>query len=413
MIGAKRLSAERREREIDLVCPPAPCTLRGPMALKVLHVVQSLDPSWGGIARVVPELAAGLRGAGVESRIATLAGGRYGEPPADIAVPVRTFPASDGALGRSTEFNRAIRDLTAEADVVHLHGLWQGQNWSAGNAARKLGRPYIMTPHSMMMPWAWRQSAWKKRPIGWLFEHNNLRRAARLHALAPGEAEHMQALGFNSSIEVIPNGIWPREFENLPDPAPLLARFPQLEGKHLLLFLSRISVQKGIVPLLQACFDAAPAGSDWRLVIAGPDSKGIRGMIEAAVRRKGMTDRVVFTGMLNRQDVSALLAAADIFAQPSLSEGLSISILEAMAGGLPVVISPACNLPEIKTADAGRIVEARRRPIAAALRQLMELSSEERTAMGDRSRRLVNEQFNWERLLPRYAAMYESVANRR
>lgn len=382
------------------------------MAIKVLHVVQSLDPSWGGIARVVPELATGLRDVGVESRIATLAGGRYGTPPANMAVPVQTFVASDGARGRSAAFNRSIHELTAEADVVHLHGLWQDQNWSAGSAARKLGRPYIMTPHSMMMPWAWRASAWKKRPIGWLFEHRNLRRAARLHALALGEAEHMRALGFNRNIETIPNGISPRDFERLPDPAPLLARFPQLEGKHILLFLSRISVQKGIVPLLQACFDAAPAGSEWCLVIAGPDSKGIRGMIEAGVRRKGMKDRVIFTGMLDRPDVSAMLAAAKIFAQPSLSEGLSISILEAMAAALPVVISPACNLPEVKTADAGRIVEPQRRPIAAALRELMAMSDEDRRAMGNRARQLVNEQFNWEFLLPRYAAMYGSVAAR-
>jgi len=383
------------------------------MALKVLHVVQSLDPAWGGIARVVPELAAGLSNVGVESRIATLAGGRYGTPPANITVPVQTFAASDGALGRSTDFNRAIRGLAAEADAVHLHGLWQDQNWSAGRAARKLGRPYIMTPHSMMMPWAWRQSAWKKRPIGWLFEHRNLRRAARLHALAAGEAEHMRALGFNSNIETISNGIWPRDFANPPDPAPLLARFPQLKGKHLLLFLSRISIQKGIVPLLQACFDAAPVGSDWRLVIAGPDSKGIRGMIEAAVRRKGMKDHVVFTGMLSRPEVSALLSAAELFAQPSLSEGLSISILEAMATALPVVISPACNLPEVKACDAGRIVEPQRRPIAAALRELMALSRDERRAMGNRARQLIHEQFNWERLLPRYAGMYESVAGHR
>lgn len=383
------------------------------MAIKVLHVVQSLDPTWGGIARVVPELAAGLVSVGVESRIATLAGGRYGTPPANTSVPVLTFSASDGALGRSPDFNRAIHNLAAEADVVHLHGLWQDQNRSAGSAARKLGRAYIMTPHSMMMPWAWRQSAWKKRPIGWLFEHRNLRRAARLHALAGGEAEHIRKLGFNRNIETIPNGIWPRDFANLPSAAPLFARFPQLQGKHLLLFLSRISIQKGIVPLLQACFDAAPAGSDWRLVIAGPDSKGIRGMIEAAVRRKGMKDHVVFTGMLSRPDVSALLAAAEIFAQPSLSEGLSISILEAMAAALPVVISPACNLPEVATADAGRVVEPQRRPIAAALRELMALSRDERRAMGDRARQLVNEQFNWERLLPRYAAMYEAIAARR
>src|SRR5262249_43463686 len=144
------------------------------VAITVLHVVQSLDPTWGGIARVVPELAAGLAKLGAECRIATLAGGRYGTPP-EVAgsVEILKYPASDGAMGWSREFNQAASDMAASADVVHLHGLWQSQNWSAANAARKLGKPYIMTPHNMMMPWAWNRRRWRKIPIGWLYEHRN------------------------------------------------------------------------------------------------------------------------------------------------------------------------------------------------------------------------------------------------
>src|SRR5882672_3558616 len=100
------------------------------MPVKVLHVVQSLDPAWGGIARVISELTAGLTKRGVTCRIATLAGGRYGTPTTVDGVEVRTFGASEGSLGRSAEFNRAIGALVAETDVVHLHGLWQAQNWS-------------------------------------------------------------------------------------------------------------------------------------------------------------------------------------------------------------------------------------------------------------------------------------------
>jgi len=384
--------------------------------MRILHVVQSLDPSWGGIARVVPELAAGLTALGIENRIATLSGGRFGTAPAGLGAAVQTFAPSDGPisrrLGSSRDFDLAIADLVAESEVIHLHGLWQGQNWSAGNAARRLGKPYIMTPHSMMMPWAWDRRWWKKRPIGWLFEHRNLRGAARLHALADGEADYMRKLGFNDRIEIIPNGLWSAEYASAPDAAGLFKRFPHLHGRPLTVFLSRITIQKGIAPLMQACFDAAPAGSDWHLVIAGPDPHQLRSVAEAAVRRKGMTDRVTFTGMLSRTDARALLGEAEILAQPSLSEGLSISILEGMAAGLPVVISPACNLPEVSASDAGRIVEPERRPIAAALRELMALSREERRAMGRRGRRLVEERFDWGRLLPRYTAVYESVAGR-
>lgn len=379
--------------------------------MKLLHVVQSIDPAWGGIARVLTELAVGLGKHGVVNRIATLAGGRYGSPPRIDGVDVQTFAASEGSLGHSAEFNRAIAGLIAEADVLHLHGLWQSQNASAGKAARRAGKPYIMTPHSMMMPWAWRRSWWKKRPIGWLFEHANLRKAARLHALATGEADAMRALGFNPRIETIPNGVWPAEYENAGEPAEILSKFPHLRDKRWLLFLGRISPQKGIVPLLQACLDSASVSSNWHLVIAGPDYRGMRSMIEAAVRRKEMTDRVTFVGTLDRDAVRQVLGRAEIIAQPSLSEGLSMSILEAMAASRPVVISPACNMPEVKTADAGRIVEPRRRNIAAALRELTNIDQAARRAMGERARKLVVERFNWERLLPQYAAMYKDVAH--
>jgi len=380
------------------------------VALRILHVVQSLDPAWGGIARVISELSVGLTKRGVTCRVATLAGGRYGTPMAVEGVEVRTYPASEGSLGRSAEFNRAIGGLVAEADVVHLHGLWQAQNGSAGKAARRAGKPYVMTPHSMMMPWAWGRSWWKKRPIGWLFEHTNLRRAATIHALAAGEAEAIRALGFNSRVTTIPNGVWPAEFESAPPPSEILAAHPHLAAKRWLLFLGRISPQKGIIPLMQACLDSASVKSDWHLVIAGPDYRGMRGMIEAAVRRKEMTDRVTFVGPLDRAQVLQALARCEVLAQPSLSEGLSMSILEAMAASRPVVISPACNLPEVKTADAGRIVEPRRRNIAAALREMTNLGDGGLQAMGERARGLVVERFNWQTLLPRYVEMYEAVS---
>lgn len=378
--------------------------------MKVLHVVQSLDPAWGGMARVVPELAAGLKSLGVDGRIATLAGGRYGRPPADLGVEVLTFSAPDGsALGRSGEFNRAIGRLLDETDVLHLHGLWTGQNWSAARAARRRGVPYLMTPHSMMMPWAWRRSWWKKRPVGWLFEYGNLRRAARLHALAPGEAEHIRRLGFNERIETIANGIWPEQFEHPPPADELIRAHPHLEHKRWLLFLSRIHVQKGIVPLLQACFDLAHAGEEWHVVVAGPDTDGLQRVLTAAVTRKGQSSRITFLGMLDRRQVLAALGRASIFAQPSLSEGLSVSILEAMAAGLPVVISPQCNLPEVAAMDAGRVVPPARRAIGPALRELLAMTPSELSAMGHRARQIIRERFSWPRLLPQYARLYESV----
>lgn len=381
--------------------------------MKILHVVQSLDPAWGGIARVLPELAGVLAAAGDECRIATLAGGRFGTPPTIEGVEVLSFAAKAGSwLARSAEFDRRINELAAWADVVHLHGLWTGQNWSAGKAARRAGKPYVMTPHSMMMPWAWNRSWWKKRPVGWLFEHGNLRNAAAIHALAAGEAEAIRALGFNSNVETIPNGLHVAAYERKPSVETLCAKFPELNGKRWILFLGRIHPQKGIVQAMQAGFDVLSAAKQWHLIVAGPDEVGLRSVLEAAVRRKGAADRVTFTGLLDREDTLAALGGAEVLLQPSMSEGLSMSILEALASGVAVVISPACNMPMVQERGAGVIVEPQRRAIAGVLAKLVAQSSEELKAIGSRGRALAREQFDWSALTPLYRAMYSRIAGR-
>jgi len=379
--------------------------------MHIVHIVQSLDPAWGGMARVLPMLAGELVAAGDACTIATLHGGRFGRPPALEGVDVLAFaPKRRSPFGSSGEFNRRLPELLGACDVVHLHGLWTGQNRAAGRAARRAGKPYIMTPHSMMMPWAWQRSAWKKRPAGWLFEHRNLRNAACLHALADGEAEHIRTLGFNDRIEVIPNGLHTRDYESLPSADGLVARFPELAEPRWLLFLGRIHPQKGVVEMLRACFDVLAADEGWHLVIAGPDEIGMQPTLEAAIARKKLDHRVTFTGLLNREDVLAALGRATMLLQPSQSEGLSMSILEALAAGLPVLISTECNLPEVRTADAGRIVTPTRGGIATALRELVRLPDEELKAMGERGRALACERFDWSAVIPRYREMYARVA---
>jgi glycosyltransferase involved in cell wall biosynthesis len=183
-----------------------------------------------------------------------------------------------------------------------------------------------------------------------------------------------------------------------------------LAGRKWLLILGRIHPQKGIVQGMQACFDVFAAASDWHLIVAGPDEIGIQSMIQAAVARKGLTQRVTFTGTLNREEVRACLGSAKLLLQPSMSEGLSMSILEALASGVPVLISDACNMPEVESYGAGRIVESTRNTIAAGLRGLVTMEDAEREVMGQKARQLVRERFDWKVLIPRYREMYARMA---
>lgn len=391
---------------------------------RILHIVQSLDPSWGGIARVLPELAIRLSAAGATSLIAALAGGRYGAPPALDGLTVRTFSASQGRLGRSRPFRDAAAELVRGCDVVHLHGLWTHQNWCAGSAARGAGRPCVMTPHSMMMPWAWRRSHWKKQLAGRVFEFRNLRRAALLHALSAGEAEYMRLLRFNPRIEVIPNGIDLARIDARAESpgsdspvAELESMHPELAGRRWLLFSSRIHPQKSVRAVVDGWLDVAlgagaAEAADMQLVLAGPDETGMVPELESLAAVRGGRARITFVGMLGRDAVAAAMRRATFLVQPSESEGLSMSILEALAAGLPVLISPDCNMPEVAADGAGIVVAPRREDVAAAVQRIAQMRPEHRSQMSAAARRMA-ERFDWKGLIPRYIEMYERVAARR
>lgn len=382
--------------------------------MHILHITQSLDPAWGGIAAVLPVLARKLMDAGQTCRIASLVGDRFGTPAEVPGVEVLAFAAKKNSpLGNSADFDRRIGSFIHDADIVHLHGLWAGQNWTAGKLARRQGKPLVITPHSHMMSWAWRRSAWKKRPVGWLFEHKNLRTAACLHALAEGEAAHMRKLGFNSNIRIIPNGLDPEKFATLPPAGAIEKRFPELADKRWLLVLGRIAEQKGIFPGMRGMLAAIAGQNEWQIVIAGPDPFGLRPQLEAMASEARLADRVTFTDMLHGDSVRACLGRASILVQPSFSEGLSMSILEALAAGLPTLVSEGCNMPEVAEVDAGRIVKSEPASIEKGLRELMALTDLERTDMGERGRDLIRTRFAWDVVIPKYVEMYEAAISRR
>ena len=142
-------------------------------------------------------------------------------------------------------------------------------------------------------------------------------------------------------------------------------------------------------------------------VLVGDGPQRVALVRKAADLRIG--DRVHFLG--TRTDIPNLLAAADVYVQPSRWEGFGIAALEAMAAGLPVILSPGCNLPEAAEAGAGLIVEPQVEPLAAALRSLL-TDAERRLFMGAAGRVLVNERFTWAAVADQLERVYESAARR-
>jgi poly(glycerol-phosphate) alpha-glucosyltransferase len=201
------------------------------------------------------------------------------------------------------------------------------------------------------------------------------------------------------------------------------------EGIKRLLFLGRIHPKKGLSGLLKAWAKIQKTKSgiqnyrEWQLVIAGWDQGGHEGELGlkvvqrskhvpcSATAQEAEGEDVVFYGPAFGSEKEQLLRRADAFVLPSLSEGLPMSVLEAWAYGLPVVMTPECHLPEGFASQAA--LEIRNGKMGdskwSGLQQMLDMSDSDRIEMGRRGRRLVEEKFTWPKVAAQMKALYEEI----
>jgi glycosyltransferase involved in cell wall biosynthesis len=168
--------------------------------------------------------------------------------------------------------------------------------------------------------------------------------------------------------------------------------------------VARLSPEKDIATLLRAARLVADAHPDFRLEIAGA------GPCDADLRRLAdelnLRGHVQFLGEVG--DVPALLARARLFVLPSQSEGISLTVLEAMATGLPVVTTLVGGNPEVVLGDTtGTLVPAADPPaLADAIIRLL-ADPDRAQLMGRAARRRVEANFDVRAMVARYEALYE------
>jgi poly(glycerol-phosphate) alpha-glucosyltransferase len=258
----------------------------------------------------------------------------------------------------------------------------------------------------MLEPWALQNASLKKRIASYLFERANLEGASAIHC-SSGEAPGVRRFGLSTPIVCLPNGIYlPRLAKRVGRPAWLPA-----DGRRTLLFLGRLHPKKGIRETLEAWSllrQRHPVASSWRLVVAGWDDGGHAYALAQHAHRLGLSD-VLFPGPLFGEAKRQALAHANGFVLASHSEGLPMSVLEAWAFQLPVLMTSQCNLPEGFAAGAAMEVTPHSDRMAEELAAFLDLPEEERLAMGDRGRQLVEERFDWSAIAAQMFAVYAWV----
>jgi glycosyltransferase involved in cell wall biosynthesis len=373
-----------------------------------LNVVSHIDPKYGGMSTVVPELSSATAVAGSRTigLTAFCSQDEYCFPEHAESIEVSHWPRSRVEWLRNRSLRERFRRHVDSADGIHIHGLWEQSTAVAARTARELGKPYIVSAHGMLEPWALANKKLKKQVYAAFLERANIEGAACVHALTRAEAKNFRDFGSRRPIAIIPNGV---RIPHSVSPDLFFERFAGLKGKRILLYLGRIHFKKGLDLLVEAWSRLAGDWPDAHLVLAGPDFEHTRSIIERLICDRRLEHRVLLPGMLSGDLKWSALAAAHCFILPSHSEGLSISTLEAMGLGLPIIVTRQCNLPEVVKYGAGWQIEPDIDPLVCALSECLGNSEMTNREIGSRGRDLVAKQYSWPTVGKQMSELYTYV----
>jgi glycosyltransferase involved in cell wall biosynthesis len=387
--------------------------------LKVLHAISSLDARAGGPPVALAGLAEAQVAAG--ARVTVIAP----EQPAPQDDPFVTFrqtggvivqpPASTGPINRHRTLSSVMRDQVAEADVLHIHGLWEDVQSVAAGAARSAGVPYVFRPCGMLDPWSLKGQGrlkWlKKASYLRLRLRRHLDGARALHYTTRAERDLAAALRLRPVPVVEPNGLRWSEFDAPAEPGRFRRSLGLSQRATVLLFLGRLHPKKRPDLLIEAATDLKGAIPELHVVLIGEGEPEYVGSLRKAAAEGGIGDQVHFAGHVGGPDRIAAYRDADVFVLPSHQENFGNSVVESLAAGVPTIISRGVNLyRELESAGVALACDVNAPSVTAALRRWLVDAPQERSKAAVRAKAVARERFDWDQVARRWLGHYERWA---
>jgi len=383
-----------------------PALVTGILLIKILHVVPTYLPAtrYGGPIHSVHGLCKALVQQGHEVHVYTtnvdgpgVSDVPLGRPVDIDGVRVTYFSSSfPRRLYRSPEMGKALDRNLDDFDLLHIHAMFLWPGMAASRAAWKHCIPYLVSPRGMLVPeLIARKSRLAKTAWIRLFDRSMVRRASAIHVTSTLEASDLTAVGLDAKRVInIPNGI------DVPD----WSSDPPIERENFILFLGRLDPKKSVELLIKAV-EQVP---DAQLIIAGDGEPDYLQTLKSIVERSGMKDRITFLGHLDNAQKWQYYRRAGVFVLPSLSENFANTVLEAMAAGCPVVVTPGVGLADtVARHDCGGVVERDADSIAGAITELLG-NAVLRKQLGTNGKALVEREFSWAVLADSYNSAYHS-----
>lgn len=375
--------------------------------MKILHVLADFQLGGGYLPAILPLCKYLIKlGHTVEVVAVNSEGGNF-----DI---IKTFPLKGlPAWSRSPTLDDWLGSNVKDFDVVHIHGLWSYPQFRASQHAINNKVPYVVSPHGIFIE-PMRYSGLKKKLYWNLIGRGVVGSAQAIHVTSDLELDGCKIAGIQNALVMIPWGVDISNHLEKSGGESARRMWPTLANKRILLYLSRISPEKGLDQLLLAISSLRDMHENFILVIAGQDDEKYRykEVLDALIKKNGLQGHVFFTGLVQGQAKYALLAEADIFVMPSYGENFSFSIAEALSCGVPVITTTKTPWRSIQEVSAGCCVAPNVDALCGALNQLLSLSSKELIEMGERGRGLINDKYDWTLISKRFENFYKSICDK-
>ncbi len=387
--------------------------------MKVLHIIPSVGQVRGGTSTAALDMVKALRNTGIDAEIATT--NDNGVSVLDVPlnqrteyeeVPVYFFPRFSPAIASIREFAFSrqltawLRQNIAKYDVLHIHAIFSYPSTVAMAIARLQGIPYIVIPHGLLCEWSLQQSAYKKGIYLKLIERANLNHSQALHFTSAKEQQEVSHLGLKTPHFILPHGL--SIPASIPNARHRLRKELQISADEpVILFLSRLHIKKGLDYLIPAL--GKLTHHRFTFVLAGNGSPEYEAEIESLLVSHGIRDRTHVVGFVEGERKDLLLQGSDLFALTSHSENFAVVVLEALAVGLPVLVTPGVALASIvKQHTLGYVPEMDVLAITHAIDNFLKhpQAAEE---MSDRGRKLVMEKYTWEKIACKIQQFYTEI----
>lgn len=303
-------------------------------------------------------------------------------------------------------FGKCFKELKEQAqlvDIVHLHSVWQHYNIIFARYLISINKPYVVTIHSGLTEDRIKQSRyWLKLLYHKLFQQKIFDAAAGLHAITKEEITDISKLSSNKNIFFVQNGIDLDNYELVEK------SYDDNEEQINFGYLGRFGEEKNIYSLIMA-ISLLPYEQlkNIKCFLIGPiDEEGKR--LQKLVTELNIDNQIEFTGAIYGEEKYTMLKNLDFYVHPAYSDVVSIAVMEAMASGLPCLITRTSQVAYYYNSNAFVMTEPVISEIRNGLLEMLE-RQEQWGEMSQKSLLLVSKFFNWESVSELWNDAYDKV----